>query len=130
MDEIIPNLFITERLVANNLPEDAYQVLLLSLTPLKREHVHVAVDDAVPWSCEMLQFIVDTISEWLADGERVCVACDAGISRSAGAVTAYLVSQGMDVDGALRLVKSKRSITKPHPLIVESIIRCSSQKKD
>lgn len=130
MDEIIQNLYITDRSVADELPEDEYKVLLLSLRPVRREHVHVTVDDAVPWSCETLQFIVDTISGWLADGERVCVACDAGISRSAGAVTAYLVSQGMDIDGALKLVKSKRSVTKPHPLIVESIIRCSPQKRD
>lgn len=130
MNEIIPNLFIAERLVATNLPEDEYRVLLLSLTPLKREHVHVAIDDAVPWSCETMQFIVGTISGWLARGERVCVACDAGISRSAGAVTAYLVSQGMEIDKALELVKSRRSITRPHPLIVESIIKCLSQKKD
>lgn len=130
MDEIIQNLYIADRFVGDALPEDEYKVLLLSLRPICREHVHVAVDDAVPWPCETLRFIVDTISDWLAAGERVCVACDAGISRSAGAVTAYLVSRGMDVDDALKLVKSRRSITRPHPLIVESIVKCSSRKKD
>ncbi len=130
MDEIIPNLFIAERLVARNLPEDEYQVVFLSHEPLKREHVRVAIDDAVPWSCETVLLVVDAISDRLDRGERVCVACDAGISRSAGAVTAYLVyKKGMDIEGALSLVRSKRRITRPHPLIVESIVKCLPQKK-
>ncbi|MFQ5863239.1 MAG: dual specificity protein phosphatase family protein [Candidatus Brocadiales bacterium] len=131
MNEIIPNLYITGRLVARNLPEDEYRVLLLSLMPLNREHVRVAIDDAVPWPCETVRFAADTISGWLAKGERVCVACDAGISRSAGAITAYLVSkEGMGIDEAMELIKSRHPIANPHPLIVESIIKCSSQKKN
>lgn len=130
MHEIIENLYISDRYGADPLPEGEYKVLLLSLSPIKREHVQVAIDDAVPWSRETIQTVVDTISGWLTGGENVCVACDAGISRSAGAVTAYLVSQGMDIDDAVELVRSRRPITKPHALIVESIARCSSQKKD
>ncbi len=130
MNEIVQNLYIADRDVVEGLPEGEFKVLLLSLRPIRREHVHVAIDDAVPWPCDIVRFVTDTISGWLARGERVCVACDAGISRSAGAVTAYLVSQGMNIDDAVRLVKARRPITRPHPLIVESIIACSSQKKD
>lgn len=131
MNEIIKNLYISERRLAKELPEGEYKVLLISLQSIKREHVRVAIDDCVPWPSETVGFVIDTISSWLAKGERVCVACDAGISRSAGVVTAYLVSkEGMDLGDALDLVKSKRSITNPHPFIVESIIRYLSQKED
>lgn len=131
MDEIIPNLYIAERLVARNLPEEEYKVLFLSLNSMNREHVRVAIDDAVPWPCETVKLVADTIADWLRRGKRVCVACDAGISRSAGAVTAYLVhKKGMSIDEAVKLVQSKRPITKPHSLIIESIIKCSLEKKD
>lgn len=131
MDEIIENLYITDRIVARNLPEDDYEVIFLSLNHLNREHVHVPIDDAVPWPCETVKLVVDTISRWLHKGKRVCVACDAGISRSAGAVTAYLVcKRGMTIDEAVEFINSKRPITRPHPLIVESIIRCLPQMKD
>lgn len=131
MNEIIENLYIAERLVARDLPEDEYEVLFLSHSPFDRGHVRVAIDDAAPWSCETVRFVADTISGWLRRGRRVCVACDAGISRSAGAITAYLVSKkGMKVNEALELIKSKRPITNPHPLIVESIIKCLSQERD
>ena len=130
MNEIIDNLYITDRYAAEKLPEAEYKVLLISLDGITREHVHVQIDDCVPWTCETVGFVVDTISGWLDRGERVCVACDAGISRSAGAVTAYLTSRGMKLDEAVVLIRSKRGITRPHPLIVESIVRCLSQKKD
>ncbi len=130
MNEIIENLYISKRSMAEELPEDEYRVLLISLQSIRREHVQVAIDDGVPWSRETVEFVIDTVSSWLAEGERVCVACDAGVSRSAGAITAYLVSkEGMDLGDALDLVKSKRSITKPHPFIVESIIKYLWQKQ-
>ncbi len=131
MNEIIENLFIADRDAVESLSEDEYRVLLLSLWPVGREHVHVAIDDGEPWPCETVEFVIDTISGWLDGGERVCVACDAGISRSASAVAAYLMSKrGMGIEDALDFVKLKRSITNPHPLIIQSIIKCSSQKKD
>ena len=130
MNEIIKNLYISERRLAKELPEGEYKVLLISLKSIKREHVRVAIDDCVPWPSETVEFVIDTISSWLAEGERVCVACDGGVSRSAGAITAYLVSkEGMDLGDALDLVKSKRSITKPHPFIVEAIVKYLRQKQ-
>jgi protein-tyrosine phosphatase len=130
MDEIIEHLYISERSIIEELPEDEYKVLLISLHSIGREHVQVAIDDGVSWPSETVGFVIDTISNWLAEGERVCVACDAGISRSAGAITAYLVFKaGMDLEGALDLVKSKRSMVNPHPFIVESIIKHLRQKQ-
>ncbi len=130
MNEVVENLYISERIVAENLPEDEYKVLMISLYPLRREHVQVEIEDCVPWPCETVELIINTISSWLAEGETVCVACDAGISRSASAIMAYLMSRGMSVDEATDIIKSKRGITRPHPLIVESIVKCLSQKKD
>ncbi len=131
MNEIIQNLFIADRDAVETLSESEYRVLLISLRPVDREHVHVAIDDGEPWPCETVELVVNIISDWLDGGERVCVACDAGISRSASAVTAYLLfKKGMDIEDALDLVKLKRGITNPHPWIIQSIVKCSSQKKE
>ena len=131
MNEIIENLFIADRDAVETLSESEYRVLLISLSPVDREHVHVAIDDGEPWPCETVELVVNIISDWLDGGESVCVACDAGISRSASAVTAYLVfKKSMGVEDALDLVKLKRGITNPHPRIIQSIIKCSSQKKE
>ncbi len=131
MNEIIENLYISKRSMAEELPEDEYRVLLISLHSIRREHVRVAIDDGVPWPRETVELVIDTISCWLAKGGRVCVACDAGISRSAGAIIAYLVfKEGMDLGNAFDLVKSKHSIAEPHPFIVESVVGYLSQKED
>ncbi|HHT9117680.1 MAG TPA: protein-tyrosine phosphatase family protein [Candidatus Hypogeohydataceae bacterium YC38] len=129
MDKIQDNLYVTNRAEAGELPEGEFRVLLLSHNTIAREHVQVAIDDAVPWEEDTIKFVVETISRWLVQGQKVCVACDAGISRSAGAVVAYLVSKGITVEDAVAFVKFRRPMANPHPLILESIRACTFLKR-
>ena len=56
-------------------------------------------------------------------GKRVLVHCQMGVSRGSTMILAYLVGYcKMNLPEALRLVRSKRPITQPHPLLLESLV--------
>lgn len=66
-----------------------------------------------------IKFIADEIEA----GHKVLVVCSAGISRSSTAVLAYLVSTGMSLPDAYRLLKSRHPIANPNPALWDSLIK-------
>lgn len=124
MDKIIENLYISNRVEAEKLDPNEFEVLLISKHPIERSHVAVLVHDGVAWEDSEVKTVLETIAGWLSEGKNVCVACDAGISRSVGAVVAYLViEKGMSIHEAQDFVKAKRPMSNPHQLILNSIKR-------
>jgi len=60
------------------------------------------------------------LDDLLRDYRRVYVHCTVGINRSPGVVISYLVlNNGMNVEGAYRLVKSKRPVVSPYRTLLE-----------
>lgn len=62
------------------------------------------------------------ISSVLASGGAVLVHCQAGISRSASIVLAYLIANhGYTLDTALNLLREKRPIIRPNPGFIQQL---------
>jgi protein-tyrosine phosphatase len=57
----------------------------------------------------------------LREGRRVLVHCAAGISRSCVIGAAYLYECGMSLDEAIALIRSKRPIVDPAPLLLRAL---------
>jgi hypothetical protein len=62
------------------------------------------------------------IAEEIEAGRTVLVVCGAGISRSATVVLSYLVSTGVPLPDAYRLLKARHPATEPHPEMWLSLI--------
>ena len=62
-----------------------------------------------------LRMGVGFVQAALQDDRKVLIHCHAGKGRSALLCTAVLVAEGMGVDAAWRLVKSRRAVAHLHP---------------
>jgi predicted protein tyrosine phosphatase len=78
-------------------------------------YMHLKVIDNTPPTLEMLQAGVDFITQEIANGGKVYVHCAAGVGRAPTMAAAYLVSQGMNPDEALSLIRSIRPFIRPTP---------------
>ncbi|OCH89205.1 hypothetical protein OBBRIDRAFT_732976 [Obba rivulosa] len=112
MDEVIPNLWIgdyasaldTEKLRAHNIRSVTFSKLQLNIDDTEDT-------DVLPHLVSALTFIqAELDKQW-----GVLVHCQAGMSRSATIVAAYLMySQNLDVDGALEMIKKVRPRIQPN----------------
>ena len=118
--QILSRLYLATRAEAERLPED-FEVLVLSQTPTNRGE-RIAIDDDSPWDEEVVSKIKNTVYRWMSKGKRVCLACDACVSRSPSAAIVYLMSIGMDMDEALEFVKARHPGARPSSIILESLI--------
>ncbi len=68
-----------------------------------------------PESTLPVDHIVDFLSKERSESARIFVHCNAGVSRSAAAVIAYLMQRdGLDYGAALTAVKAKRPAARPN----------------
>jgi protein-tyrosine phosphatase len=65
------------------------------------------IDHTSP-TVEQLQKAADFIAARIDAGEKVYIHCAAGVGRAPMTAAAYLISQGYDVDEALRLIRARR----------------------
>jgi len=66
-----------------------------------------------------------------ATGHGVMVHCQMGVSRSSTIVISYLMkSQGMDLQDAYTLVKTKRSVVKPKKNFLRELIQYGKELKE
>ena len=79
--------------------------------------------DGVPISNKRMARHIKFITDEIEAGHKVLVVCGAGISRSSTAVLAYLISTGMSLPDAFRLLKSRHPIANPNPALWESLIK-------
>lgn len=121
MVQILPRLYLATRQEAEGLPED-FEVLVLSKVDTNRGE-RIAIDDHVPWDEEVISKIKNTVYRWISQGKKVCLACDACISRSPSATIVYLMSIGMSLEEALVFVKARHPGAYPSPIIIESLER-------
>ncbi|KAI0792541.1 protein-tyrosine phosphatase-like protein [Abortiporus biennis] len=124
MDEIIPNLWIGDinsALQADSLKEKNIHSIVsvirgtLSIHETFMKH-QIDLDDSQ--DADVLSHLVSAISfmqKELDKGRGVLVHCQAGISRSATIVAAYLMySQGMNLQEALDLIRQARPVADPN----------------
>jgi protein-tyrosine phosphatase len=120
MIKILSRLYLATRLEAESLPED-FEVLILSQMPTNRGE-RIAIDDNVPWDGEIISKINNTVYKWISEGKKVCLACDACVSRSPSAAAVYLTSIGMGLKEALEFIKERHPSACPSPIIIESLL--------
>lgn len=125
MHEIIPGLFLGSWGAAYNVPELTRVGVTHVLTALQDDpfprpegftRLHVPLDDyAEEDLLSALPASIEFIEGALQSGGKVLVHCQAGISRSASIVAAYLIaSQKLTRAGAVELIKKKRPGIRPN----------------
>ncbi len=91
-------------------------------SPPDVEVFHVPVPDMESPSLDTLHAVVSYMRSIVAEGGKVVVHCQAGLGRTGTTLAAYLVSDGMDAEGAIHRVRTLRpgSIETPEQ---EAVIR-------
>ena len=69
---------------------------------------HEPVPDMTAPSIQCLRDMVRFIQKCLSEDKPVCVTCDGGYGRTATLLTCYMITEGLDFDNAIKLVKKKR----------------------
>ena len=132
MQEIIEGLFISnyeeaqkEALLKGNGITDVINVSSYEDTYYDSIEYHefLHIDDTFTEDLTaVFKDTIEIIDQSLQEG-KCLVHCFAGISRSPTIIVAYLVEKkGYDLDAALKLVKGKRSISKPNPNFMNQLI--------
>jgi histidinol-phosphate aminotransferase len=101
---------------------------VLSLAPVSLDrsiahHLRLEVVDRVPLPADTISAAVGFITRHVAEGRRVLLHCEMGISRSPALAVCYLhESAGMTIEEAVRHVKFMRPTAQPHPELLRSIL--------
>ena len=129
-DPITPSLYIGAARLAGQ-PEALRQIGITSVLKLYESPpdwpdgftlCDMPFPDGEPIPPERMARHIRFITDEIAAGRVVLVVCGAGISRSGTAVLAYLVSTGMSLSDAIRLVKARHAIVGPLPPLLQSLI--------
>jgi len=75
------------------------------------DYLNVKIPDKDGASPEVLSQIVKWIHEKVGKGRKILVHCNLGRGRSALVVAAYLVSNGLRPEEAMRIIKKRRRVT-------------------
>ena len=131
MDEIDENLWLGNIYAAENITELKNKGIKKILTvmngfkpkiPLKEEFIHKQFEIKDLSNQNIIQYFGDCLN-FIKGDEKVLVHCQAGASRSASIVIAYLMwKKRKKYDEILKLVKSKRFIVSPNFGFKEQLI--------
>lgn len=128
MDEIRSWLFIGKyRDTINNdyLVSKSIKAMLLLAEKVNQPNIislYLPVEDVAPISVEHIRQGVEFIREHKQKGNRVLVACGAGINRSSAFCTAILKEEeNLSLFEAFKQVKSKHPESLPHQPVWESL---------
>jgi predicted protein tyrosine phosphatase len=128
MDAIRPWLYVgkyretknTHLLTANNI-----DTVLQLAEPVEYSHInslYLPVEDGVPLPDHLLQQGVAFVLNAKRQGQRVLIACGAGISRSVVFAVAVLKeAENLGLLEALRIVHAHHPEALPHPALWESL---------
>lgn len=135
MDQIRPWLFIgkyRETLNKSYLNHKSIRAMLLLAEPVEQPGIvslYLPVADVAPVSHKHLRRGVDFINEQRQIGNRVLVACGAGINRSAAFSAAALKeAEGMTLLDALKEVKRCHPESMPHEPVWISLCNYYDEK--
>ena len=93
--------------------------------------LYLPVGDGEPLPPGKLTQGVAFVSEQIAAGKRVLVACGAGISRSSTfAMAALMEEEGLDIFDAYRTVYANHPDALPHPELCQSLAEHHGVKMD
>lgn len=128
MDQIRPWLFIgkyRETLNRNYLDHKAIRAMLLLAERIEQPGIislFLPVEDIAPISLEHIRRGVEFIQEQKAKGNRVLVACGAGINRSSAFCTAALKEEErISLFASFSIVKQYHPESMPHQPVWESL---------
>jgi len=71
---------------------------------------------------EKIDLLVGMIRSELMLEHRLLVTCESGVSRSPTIVLAYLVTTGMALPDAFRLLRTRHPVADPHPAMWDSLL--------
>jgi protein-tyrosine phosphatase len=130
MDEIRPWLFIGAYRDTKNQPYlnlKNIQAMLQLAEKVEQPNIvslYLPVEDLAPISREHIRQGVDFIREYKAKGNRVLVACGAGINRSSSFCAAALKEEeGLTLFEAFKEVKRLHPDSMPHKPVWESLCK-------
>jgi protein-tyrosine phosphatase len=130
MDQIRPWLFIGSHRETNNLSYLTFKSIRAMLQLAEKVEqpgitsLYLPVEDLAPISGEHIRQGVDFIKEHKAKGNRVLVACGAGINRSSAFSTAALKEEeGLSLFEAFKEVKRCHPESMPHEPVWESLCK-------
>jgi len=128
MDEIRPWLFIgkyRDTINHSYLVSKSINAMLLLAEKVELPNIvslYLPVEDIAPISSEHIRQGVDFIRENKDKGNRILVACGAGINRSSAFCTAILKEEeNISLFEAFKQVKSKHPESLPHQPVWESL---------
>ena len=131
MDEIRPWLFIgayRDTLNKSYLDLKSIQAMLQLAEKVEQQNIislYLPVEDLAPISSDHLRQGVDFIKEHKQQGNRVLVACGAGINRSSAFCAAALKEEeeGLSLFDAFKEVKYKHPESMPHEPVWDSLCK-------
>lgn len=85
-------------------------------------HLYLPLEDGQYIPTPKLEEALDFLATQRADGEKVLIACGAGVSRAAVISMAALHEfEGMGFLEAYSLLRQERPIIAPHPILIRSL---------
>ncbi len=128
MDQIRPWLFIGSYRETNDLSYLRFKSIgaMLQLAEKVEQpgiiSLYLPVEDLAPISSKNLRQGVDFVKEHKAKGDRILIACGAGINRSSAFATATLKEEeNLSLFEAFKQVKHCHPESMPHPPVWESL---------
>ncbi len=128
MDQIRPWLFIGSYRETNDLRYLRFKSIgaMLQLAEKVEQpgitSLYLPVEDLAPISSQHLRQGVDFVKEHKAKGDRILIACGAGINRSSAFATAALKEEeNLSLFEAFKQVKRCHPESMPHPPVWESL---------
>jgi len=116
-----------DHLIASNI--GAVLQLAEAITYTHIQALYLPVDDAIPIPERYIRQGVTFVLQAKVSGQRILIACGAGISRSAAFAVATLKEvEGLSLVAALRAVQSAHPESLPHPAVWESL--CTYYQED
>jgi len=86
--------------------------------------LHLPVSDGQAVPCDVLRAGCAFVQAQRDAGRKTLIACLMGQSRSSAFVFACLLADGYAPFEAWRLLKTRHPDASPHPILLESVLRC------
>jgi predicted kinase len=124
-DEILPGLFLGNRLALDCLPEEISHVLSIRShpSPCKKPCIWKGIALADDGKTSLLPFLDDALAFIDSTDTGILIHCRAGASRSASFVIAYIMKKfHVPYETAYAYVKSRHPITEPNSTFKKELV--------
>jgi protein-tyrosine phosphatase len=105
-------------------PEGAREAAAAALNQAGIAEVRLPMPDYGGLPASVIERVVDIVSDWLDEDQRVYLHCRAGWQRSAALAAAVLADRdGVELDQAMAQIKARKPSAEPLPHQVEDLER-------